>query len=363
MIKRDYYEVLGVNKNASESELKKVYRQLALKYHPDKNPGDKNAEEKFKEAAEAYEVLKDPEKRQIYDQFGHEGLKGRGFSGFSGFDDIFSQFGDVFGDIFGMGGTRRSSGADLRHDLSLTFEEAAFGIKKDVTINKHVSCEICVGSGCKPGTRPQVCSTCRGTGHIVQAQGFFSIKTPCPHCRGMGQIIQDHCRDCRGEGRVVKGKKIAVTIPAGVDHGSRLRLRGEGEAGANGEHPGDLYVFCHVEAHDFFHREGYDIISIMPLTISQAVLGVDVEVPLLEKGKHQTVSIPSGTQSDDTHRIRGAGIPHLQGRNRGDQILQFRVQIPKKLGKRERELYEELAEINGKPVKGKHKGFFQKLMS
>tara|TARA_B100000686_G_scaffold355103_1_gene469936 strand:+ start:2829 stop:3920 length:1092 start_codon:yes stop_codon:yes gene_type:complete len=363
MTKRDYYEILGVSNSASESELKKAYRQLALKYHPDKNPGNKTAEEKFKEAAEAYEVLKDSNKRQIYDQFGHEGLKGQGFSGFSGFDDIFSQFGDIFGDMFGMGGGRRSTGADLRLDLSLTFEEAAFGIKKDVTVKKRISCEKCTGTGCKPGTRPQICSSCRGTGHIVQAQGFFNLKTPCPHCRGIGQKIENPCRDCHGEGRVVKGKKMAVTIPSGVDQDSRLRLRGEGEAGTNGEPPGDLYVFCHVDSHEFFHREGYDIICIMPLTISQAVLGADVEVPLLEKGKHQTVSIPSGTQPGDIHRIRGVGVPHIQGRSRGDHILQFRVEMPKKLGKRERELFEELAEINGKPAKGKHKGFFQKLMS
>ena len=363
MTKRDYYEILGVSRSASESELKKTYRQLALKYHPDKNPGDQQAEEKFKEAAEAYEVLKDPEKRQIYDQYGHEGLKGQGFSGFSGFDDIFSNFGDIFGDIFGMGGGRRSTGADLRLDLSLKFEEAAFGVKKDVSVNKRVSCDTCLGTGCSPGTRPQVCSACRGTGNIIQAQGFFSIKTPCPHCQGMGQNIKDPCRDCRGEGRVVRGKKIAVTIPPGVDHGSRLRLRGEGETGPNGEPPGDLYVFCHVEAHDFFHREGYDIICIMVLTISQAVLGAEVEVSLLEEGKLQTVSIPGGTQSGDTYRIRGAGIPHLQGRNRGDQILQFRVEIPKKLSSQERALFKELAEIDGKSVKGKQKGFFQKLMS
>lgn len=365
MTKRDYYEILGVARNASESELKKSYRQLALKYHPDKNPGNAEAEEKFKEAAEAYDVLKDPEKRKIYDQFGHEGLKGRGFSGFSGFEDIFSHFGDVFGDIFGMGGggRRRGQGADLRMDLSLSFEEAAFGVQKNVTVPKHVTCQTCHGNGCKPGTAPQNCSTCRGTGHVVQMQGFFSIKMPCPHCHGMGKTIQSPCRTCHGEGRVREQKEMSVNIPAGVDDGSRLRLRGEGEIGQNGEPPGDLYVFCHVEAHEFFHREGYDIICIMPLTVSQAALGADIDVPLLEKNKTHTVGVSAGTQTGDTYRIRGAGIPHLQGRNRGDHILQFRVEIPKKLSKRQKELYEELAEIDGKPVKDTHKGFFQKLMS
>ncbi|MFQ5673861.1 MAG: molecular chaperone DnaJ [Nitrospinales bacterium] len=363
MYKRDYYEVLGVNRDASENELKKAYRQLALRHHPDKNPGNKEAEEKFKEAAEAYEVLKDPKKRQIYDQYGHDGLKGSGFSGFHGFEDIFSNFGDIFGDFFGGGGGGRSTGADLRLDLSLSFTEAAFGFQKTVEVNKHVACRTCSGSGCKPGSSPQVCGACRGTGQFVQMQGFFSLKTPCPHCRGAGQTITHPCTKCRGEGRVPETKKIVVTIPAGVDDGSRLRLKNEGEAGPNGEPPGDLYVFIHVAAHDFFQRDGYDIYCRMNISFSQAALGAEIEVPLLEEGKTKTITLPAGTQSRDTYRIPGAGIPHIRGHGRGEQIIQFIVETPRKLNKRQKELFHELAEIDGKPVKEKHKGFFQKLMS
>jgi len=364
MHKRDYYEVLGVARNASESELKKTYRQLAMKYHPDKNPGDKEAEEKFKEAAEAYEVLKNPEKRQIYDQYGHDGLKGAGFSGFHGFEDIFSNFGDIFGDFFGGGGGgRRSTGADLRLDLTLSFTEAAFGTQKTAKIKKHVPCQTCSGTGCKPGTSPQACSACRGTGQFVQMQGFFSLKSPCPHCRGMGQTISHPCTKCRGGGSVLESKDIAITIPAGVDDGSRLRLKNEGEVGPGGEPPGDLYVFVRVAAHEFFQRDGYDIYCRMNISFSQAALGAEIEVPLLEEGKTKTITLPAGTQSRDTYRIPGAGIPHVRGHGRGEQIIQFIVTTPRKLNKRQKELFHELAEIDGKPIKEKHKGFFQKLMS
>ncbi len=360
MTKRDYYEILNVNRNASESEIKKSYRQLALKYHPDKNPGDHEAEEKFKEASEAYEVLRDAEKRKVYDQFGHEGLKGQGFSGFQGFDDIFSQFGDIFGDFFGGGGRQRT-GADLRLDIKLTFTEAAFGTQKEVDVNKHVECGHCHGSGCKPGTSPITCSTCRGTGQVVRTQGFFSMSSPCPHCHGEGQTISDPCKDCRGQGRVINKKQISVNIPPGVDDGSRLRLRGEGETGPGNVPPGDLYVFLHVEAHDFFHRDGYDIYSRMPISFSQAALGAEVEVPMLD-GKTQTINIPPGTQSGEPYKIRGAGIPNVRGHGRGDQIIQLIVETPKKLNKRQKELFHDLADIDGKPVKEILKGFFQKLV-
>lgn len=356
-MKRDYYEILSVSRNASESELKKSYRQMALKYHPDKNPGDHEAEEKFKEAAEAYEVLSDPEKRQTYDQFGHDGLKNKGFGGFRGFEDIFSSFGDLFGDFFGGGGQR--SGADLRADVTISFTEAAFGSEQTVSVRKHVPCQICKGSRCKPGSSPVMCGTCRGTGQVVRSQGFFSLQSPCPNCHGTGQIIQNPCTQCHGEGVEIEKKEISVNIPGGVDDGSRLRLRGEGEA-APGVPPGDLYVFVHVQAHEFFHREGNDIYCQLNVSFSQAALGAEIEVPLLDD-KHQVITLSAGTQSGDRYRISGGGIPFLQGRGRGDQIIQLVVKTPKKLSKRQKELFHELAEIDGKPVREKLKGFFERL--
>ena len=328
---------------------------MALKYHPDKNPDNKEAEEKFKEAAEAYEALRDPEKRKIYDQFGHEGLKGKGFGGF---EDIFSSFGDIFGDFFGGGGGQRA-GADLRTDVTISFEQAAFGTERPVEIRKHVACRTCKGSRCKPGTSPAYCGTCRGTGQVVRSQGFFSLQSPCPHCHGTGQIIKDPCLTCHGEGVEIDKKEISVNIPAGVDDGSRLRLRGEGEA-APGMPGGDLYVFVHVQAHDFFHREGVDLYCQLNISFSQAGLGADIEVPLLDN-KTKVISITPGTQSGDRYRIQGAGIPQIRGHGRGDQIIQLTVETPKKLNKRQKELLHELAEIDGKPVKEKLKGIFQRL--
>ncbi len=356
-MKQDYYEVLRVDRNASESDLKKSYRQLALKYHPDKNPDNKEAEEKFKEAAEAYEVLSDPEKRKIYDQFGHDGLKGQKFGGFRGFEDIFSTFGDLFGDFFGGGGQR--TGADLRSDVTISFVQAAFGTEQSVKIRKHAPCKTCKGSRCKPGTSPDHCGTCRGTGQVVRSQGFFSLQSPCPYCHGTGQIIKHPCHTCHGEGVEVAIKEISVNIPGGVDDGSRLRLRGEGEA-APGVSAGDLYVFVHVQASDFFHREGVDVYCQLNISFSQAALGAEIEVPLLDDTT-KVISIPAGSQSSDRYRIPGGGIPHLRGRGRGDQIIQLVVETPKKLNKRQKELLHELAEIDGKPVKEKLKGFFQRL--
>ena len=361
MSQRDYYEVLEVPKNANESELKKAYRQLALKYHPDKNPGDKQAEDKFKEASEAYNILKDAEKRQVYDQYGHDGLKGRGYGGFSGFDDIFSQFGDVFGDFFGGGGGgRQRTGSDLRLDISISFQEAAFGTEKEVEVSKHNPCGTCEGSGAKPGHRPQPCRTCRGTGQVIRAQGFFSVQSPCPDCRGAGQVITHPCTDCRGDGQVLQNKKLSINIPAGVDDGARLRLRDEGEGGP-GLPPGDLYVIMHVAAHEFFHREEHDIHCRMNLTFSQAALGAKIQVPLLDEGKTQIISIPAGVQTNTAHRIPGAGVPQLRGHGRGDQIIHLNIETPKRLNKRQKELFKELAELDGKPIKETLKGFFQKL--
>lgn len=360
MTKRDYYEVLGVPKTASESEMKKSFRQLALKYHPDKNPGNKNAEEKFKEAAEAYQILTDPEKRQLYDQFGHEGLKGRGFGSPRGFEDILSNFGDIFGEFFGGGSGRQSRGADLRSDLTISFEEAAFGTKKEIDVRKHIVCETCTGSGCKKGTSPSSCHTCRGTGQIVRSQGFFSLSSPCPDCRGVGHRITHPCIECRGDGVVIRAKKIAVNIPAGVDEGSRLRLSQEGAA-EPGLQPGDLYVFIHVEPHEFFHREGHDVYCRLNISFSQAALGAEIQVPLVD-GKTKIITVSAGTTYGDTHRIQGGGIRRLRGHGRGDQVIQMIVDTPKNLTKRQEELFRELSEIDGKDTKDTLKGFFQKLM-
>ena len=363
MTRRDYYEILGVSRNVSESELKKAYRQQALKYHPDKNPGDHTAEEKFKEASEAYGVLKDPEKRSIYDQFGHEGLKGQGFSGFQGFEDIFSSFGDIFEGFFGNTGSRgrrEQTGADLRLDVAIKFTEAVFGAEKEVDITKHGPCKTCRGTRAKPGYPPEACSTCRGTGQVVRAQGFFSMASPCPDCRGQGQVIKHPCPACHGEGRVPEKKTVSVNIPAGVDEGSRLRLRGEGEHGPQGIPPGDLYVFIHVESDDLFHREGHDVLCRLNLSFSQAALGADVEVPLLDE-QTKVITVKAGTQSGEMIRIHGAGIPHIRGHGRGDQIIQLVVETPRRTNKRQKEILQELAEIDGKPVKETLKGFFQKL--
>lgn len=361
MTRRDYYEVLEVSISVTEVELKKAYRQKALKFHPDKNPGDKEAEDKFKEASEAYEVLKDPEKRQIYDQYGHDGLKGQGFNGFSGFDDIFSQFGDIFGDFFGGGGQRQRTGSDLRLDISISFQEAAFGAQKEVEVSKHNSCGTCKGSGSKPGHSPQTCRTCRGTGQVIRAQGFFSVQSPCPDCRGAGQTITHPCDPCQGQGRILEKKKLSVNIPAGVDDGARLRLRGEGESGPQGLPSGDLYVIMHVAQHEFFHREEDDIHCRLKLTFAQAALGTDIEVPQLEDDKTKVINVPAGIQNNGNYRIPGAGIPRLRGGGRGDQIIHFIIETPKRLNKRQKELYKELAEIDGHSLKDTIKGFFQKL--
>ncbi len=361
MSQRDYYQVLDVSKDATESELKKAYRQLAMKYHPDKNPGDHTAEEKFKEAAEAYEVLKDSEKRQIYNQFGHEGLKGRGFNGFQGFDDIFSSFGDVFQDFFGGAGTRQEqTGADLRLDVTISFCEAAFGTEKNVSVTKHGICNPCHGSGAKKGTSPKTCSTCRGSGQVVRTQGFFNMASTCPACRGQGQVIEQPCNSCHGQGSVPEKKSIKATVPAGVDDGSRLRLRGEGEAGPPGIQSGDLYIFIHVAPDEIFQRQEYDVYCRLNLSFSQAALGADIEVPLLND-ETKIIKIKSGTQSGEMIRITGAGIPHVRGNGRGDQIIQMMVETPKKLNKRQKEIFQELSEIEGKSIKETLKGFFQKI--
>jgi molecular chaperone DnaJ len=348
MAKRDCYEILGVSCTASEDEIKKAYRQMALRYHPDRNPGDKDAEEQFKEAAEAYEILRDPNKREIYDAYGYDGLKSSGFQGFRGFDDIFSSFSDIFEDFFGFSprSSRRgaSQGADLRYDLKISFADAAFGKETEVEILKRGRCEECGGTGAQPGSSPEVCPHCHGRGQVSRSRGFFSISTTCSYCRGEGRVITNPCKACGGAGLVKIKKKVSLQIPPGVDTGSRLRLRGEGEEGSRGGPAGDLYVIIYVEPHEFFEREGDDIIWRVPIPFATAALGGDIEVPTLDGNK--TIQIPKGTQPGEIFRLRGEGIPHLHGRGRGDQIIQTTIKVPKKITKRQEELLEEFAALD-----------------
>jgi len=364
--KRDYYEVLGVSKSASESELKAAYRKLALKYHPDRNPDDRAAEEKFKEAAEAYDVLRDSQKRRIYDQFGHQGLEGQGFSGFGGFEDIFSSFGDIFEDFFGFGSrgrgrSRVQRGSDLRYDMTLEFMDAAFGVETTIDIEKAESCPQCQGSGCEPGSQPQTCPHCGGAGQVGRSQGFFTIRTTCPQCRGNGQIIAHPCPQCRGNGQVAVRKTVSVKIPAGVDTGSRLRLSGEGEAGAHGGPAGDLYVFIHVKPHDFFHREGSDIICQIPISFVQAALGDTINVPTLTGEK--SLDIPKGTQPGELFRFRGEGIPSLRTGRSGDQIIQVNIKTPTHLNKKQETLLREFARLEKDKLKNKLKNILKSSVS
>jgi molecular chaperone DnaJ len=361
--KRDYYEILGVAKNASESDLKSAYRKQALKYHPDRNPGDKEAEEMFKEAAEAYEVLQDSKKRRIYDQYGHQGLEGSGFSGFGGFEDIFSSFGDIFEDFFGFGGQRGASrsrarrGDDLRFDINLTFMEAAFGVEKEITVQKKAVCDHCEGTGCEKGTSTEICHGCGGRGQVTRTQGFFTVSTTCPTCNGEGRSIPHPCRTCRGSGTVRTAKKVMLKIPAGVDAGSRLRLTGEGEAGSYGGPYGDLYVFIHVEPHEFFKRNDTDVICVIPVTFIQASLGDKIVVPTLE-GEKELV-IPHGTQPGAIFRFQNLGIPSLKNRQRGDQIVQMDVKTPTNLNKKQEELLREFARIESGKLSKKFKSMLK----
>ncbi|GAB6904379.1 chaperone Hsp40, co-chaperone with DnaK [Desulfosarcina cetonica] len=346
--KRDYYTVLGVERNADDAGLKKAYRKLALKFHPDRNPGDHEAEEKFKEAAEAYDVLRDARKRQIYDQYGHQGLEGSGFSGFGGFEDIFSSFGDIFEDFFGFGGGRRSRsrvrrGADLRYDMQLSFMEAAFGTEKEIDVEKAVTCSDCNGTGAAPGTGVETCPQCGGTGQIGRSQGFFTVRTTCGHCRGQGQVIANPCATCHGQGKILARKKVSVRVPAGVDNGSRLRLTGEGEAGAQGGPMGDLYVFIHAQPHEFFKREDTHVICQIPISFVQAALGDTITIPTLKS--ETQLEIPKGTQPGDVFRVRGEGIPSLRNGHRGDQIVQVNIKTPTHLNKKQVALLKEFAAL------------------
>ncbi|MBI4456357.1 MAG: molecular chaperone DnaJ [Acidobacteria bacterium] len=365
MAKRDYYEILGVPRDAPPQEIKKAYRKLAVQYHPDKNPGDHSAEEQFKEAAEAYSVLSDPEKRLRYDHFGHAGSQG-----FGGFDpEIFSDFSDILGDFFGFGdffgssraGRRSHSqrGADLRYDLKISFEEAAFGVKTKIKIPRHQGCDSCNGSGAEPGTDLTQCPTCRGAGQVRYQQGFFSISRTCAQCRGTGSILKNPCRICQGTGRVRKEKVLEVKIPAGVEDGSRLRISGEGEAGTHGGPAGDLYVVVSVEEHSFFERQGNNIYCEIPIGFAQAALGAEIIVPTLDG--EEKLRIPEGTQTGTTFRLRGRGIVSLNGHGRGDQFVAVRVVTPEHLTREQKQLLEKFAQVRKEEYSPQDKSIFEKV--
>ncbi|MBF0572843.1 MAG: molecular chaperone DnaJ [Desulfamplus sp.] len=364
--KRDYYEILGVSRDATKDELKSTYRKLAIKYHPDKNPGNKEAEEKFKEASEAYSVLSDDQKRQIYNQYGHKGLEGSNFSTNVNFEDIFSGFGNIFEEFFGFnssggrsGGSRVQRGSDLRYDMTLEFMEAAFGIEKEIDIRKYDVCDFCSGSGCKEGTQPEVCSQCHGTGQFVQSQGFFKVKTTCPYCRGKGRSIPNPCSKCVGSGRMEITKRVSVKIPGGVDNGAKLRLTGEGEASMSGGPPGDLYVFIQVKPHKFFRREGSDVICVADISFIQAALGDEITLPTLQGEKN--LEIPKGTQYGDTFRLKGEGIPSLRTGRRGDQIVQVNIKTPTGLSKKQEKLLQEFDKLDANKITNRLKSLFKGL--
>ncbi len=364
-MKRDYYEVLGISRDADEETMKKAYRKLALRYHPDRNPGNPEAEERFKEAAEAYEVLRDPEKRSLYDHYGHAGLQGTGFQGFSDFDDIFSSFGDIFGDLFGFGRAssrgrvRPRQGDDLRYDLTIDFEDAVFGKKVEIQIPKAETCPVCHGTRARPGTHPERCSMCGGRGQVVRTQGFFSISTTCPRCRGEGTFVKQLCPECGGRGWIQSTRHLSLNIPPGVDTGAKLRLQGEGALGENGGPPGDLYVLIHVKPHEFFERENDDIFCTVPISMSQAALGAEIEIPTLEGTER--LKIPAGSQTHSLFRLKNKGIPRLRGRGQGDQIVRVVVQTPTHLTERQKKLFQQLDELDKElslnAGKKKKKGF------
>ena len=376
--KRDYYDVLGVGKSADASEIKKAYRKLAMKYHPDKNPGDKEAEEKFKEINEAYEVLSDETKRRNYDQFGHEGVNGQGFGGaggfggqgFGGFDDIFGDiFGDMFGGGFGGGSRQRrrgpERGADIKQRISISFEEAAFGKKVQVKINRSEECDQCHGSGAKPGTSKKTCPTCHGSGQVQSVQrtpfGNIASTRTCSTCNGEGEVIDSPCSKCHGKGSIRKTKTIEVDIPAGIDEGQMIKLGGQGELGTRGGPRGDLYIEVNVKPHQLFTREGYDVYLEMPITFAQATLGERIQVPTLD-GKVE-YEIPEGTQTGTVFRLKGKGIPKLRSNVRGDQYVKVTVEIPKKLNEKQKELVREFARECGQEVHQRQKTLSDKIDS
>lgn len=368
-VKRDYYEVLGVSKTATPEEMKKAYRKLALQFHPDRNSGDPEAEEKFKEATEAYEVLSDPKKREAYDRFGHQGVQG-GFQGgfnpetFADFSDIFGDFSDFFEGLFGGGRRSRhpggaARGEDLRYDLELSLEEVAHGVEKKIDVPRHETCETCNGNGCAQGTNPVTCTTCNGMGQVRFSQGFFSVSRPCPRCGGRGVIIESPCPSCNGAGRTLKRKKLSIKVPPGAETGLRLKVTGEGERGVRGGPPGDLYIFITVQPNELFERDGDDIVCEVPVSFVQAALGSDIEVPTLF-GKAR-MKIPAGTQTHKMFRLRGKGLPNLRQHGQGDQFVRVVVETPTKLTQRQKELLEEFAKISGEQHNPITQSFFDKV--
>lgn len=362
--KRDFYEVLGLDRNAKKEDIKKAYRKLAIKYHPDKNPGDKESEEKFKEATEAYEVLGDDQRRRLYDQFGHEGVAAstggfRGFRNATDFEDLFSGFSDIFGsdifdsffgfgDIFGRtrtGTTRRERvlrGSDIRYDVDLSLEEINFGKKVDIQVTREEHCSECGGTGARAGSGTTTCPACGGTGQVRRSQGFFTIATTCSRCRGTGDVIKDYCTNCRGSGVIQKNRKIIIDVEPGVEEGTVLRLQGEGNAGAGGGPKGDLILVIHERPHPYFLRKGNDVICQVPISVFQAILGAEIKVPTLD-GKKVKISIPSGTQNGRIFRLGKEGIPSMNRRGRGDQLVKVIVRIPKDLSSKEKELLQEIS--------------------
>lgn len=366
-VKADYYELLGVARTATEDELKKAYRKLALECHPDRNAGDKNSEEKFKQISEAYEILSHPEKRQIYDQFGHAGLGGHGGfrDGFST-EDIFSAFGDIFEDFFGFGtqagrtrGQRPRKGRDMQIEIKIEFLEACFGVEREVDLFTNVNCETCHGSGAKPGTKPVRCTYCNGMGQVQMRQGFFTIGTTCPRCNGAGVQISEHCPQCKGHGTTQKKHGLKVKVPPGVMEGMRLLLSGEGEAGQFGGPPGDVYVYINVKAHNDFERDGDDIITTVSVPFPHLALGAEITVNTI--GGPEKISIKAGSQSGELIRLKGKGVQNVRTRERGDHLIHIQAVTPGKMNKQQKELMEALArefELPGISKAGKKKGFF-----
>ena len=388
MAKRDYYEVLGVDKGAGDAELKKAYRKLAMKHHPDRNPDDKEAEKKFKEAGEAYEVLKDPQKRAAYDQMGHSAFEGGGggagggFGGFGGFgggagaQDFSSMFEDLFGDAFGGGGgfgggfgggARRrqgpARGSDLQFNMTISLEEAFNGKEANIRVPRHEKCDTCDGSGAKAGTSPDTCQSCQGRGEVYMQQGPFRVAQTCPHCGGAGQTIKDKCGDCHGQGRVKKEKDLTVKIPKGVDSDTRIRLSGEGEAGPQGGPAGDLYIFINVKRHNLFQRQSRDLYIDVPVGFADATLGSTLEVPTIDGGKVK-ITVPEGTQPGQRFRVRGKGMPGINGAGVGDMYVRADIEVPSDLNKKQKAILEEFRDtFKGKKKSKSEKDFFDKVKS
>ena len=366
MSKRDYYEVLGVSRTCTEAELKSAFRKLAMQHHPDRNPGDNECEHKFKEINEAYDVLKDGDKRAAYDRFGHAAFEQGGMGGAQGFSaDFGSAFADIFEGIFGMPGGRgrstgRERGSDLRYNMEITLEDAFEGKTAQVRIPTSVTCEACSGSGAKAGTKPKACSTCGGMGKIRHAQGFFTLERTCPSCQGRGQVIEDPCKACGGAGRVTRERTLSVNIPPGVEDGTRIRLAGEGEAGVRGGPPGDLYIFLSLAPHAFFQRDGADLHCRVPISMVTASLGGDFEVPAID-GSKAKVKVPAGTQTGRRFRLSSKGMPVLRSKQTGDMYVQVSVETPQNLNKRQKDLLAEFAKLSSDETQPEATGFFGRV--